>query len=151
MKGCESMILRTHYLEQAIPFVDQDLIKIFTGIRRSGKTVLMKQMRDWLLDHGRHPEQVLLFNMESLQTRRKAQEGRLYDEILSYAKGIPKSSIFSLMKSRIFQTGRFSSIPCVWILTAICILPVPMPPFFPMNWPPAYPAVISKFRSILFP
>ena len=94
------MILRTHYLEQAIPFVDQDLIKIFTGIRRSGKTVLMKQMRDWLLDHGRHPEQVLLFNMESLQTRRKAQEGRLYDEILSYAKGIPKSSIFSLMKSK---------------------------------------------------
>ena len=84
------MILRTHYLEQAIPFVDQDLIKIFTGIRRSGKTVLMKQMRDWLLDHGRHPEQVLLFNMESLQTRRKAQEGRLYDEILSYAKAHPQ-------------------------------------------------------------
>ena len=84
------MILRTHYLEQAIPFVDQDLIKIFTGIRRSGKTVLMKQMRDWLLDHGRHPEQVLLFNMESLQTRRKAQEGRLYDDILSYAKAHPQ-------------------------------------------------------------
>lgn len=80
------MILRKQYLDQAIPFVDQDLIKIFTGIRRSGKTVLMKQMRDWLLDHGRHPEQVLLFNMESMQTRRKAQEGKLYDEILSYAK-----------------------------------------------------------------
>lgn len=80
------MILRKQYMDQAIPFVDQDLIKIFTGIRRSGKTVLMKQMRDWLLDHGRHPEQVLLFNMESMQTRRKVQEGKLYDEILSYAK-----------------------------------------------------------------
>lgn len=63
------MILRKHYLKQAIPFVDQDLIKIFTGIRRSGKTVLMKQMKDWLLDHGRTPDQVLLLNMESLQVR----------------------------------------------------------------------------------
>lgn len=80
------MILRKHYLEQAIPFVDQDLIKIFTGIRRSGKTVLMKQMKDWLLDHGRTPDQVLLLNMESLQVRRKAQDGHLYEEILSYAK-----------------------------------------------------------------
>ena len=105
------MILRTHYLEQAIPFVDQDLIKIFTGIRRSGKTVLMKQMRDWLLDHGRHQEQVLLFNMESLQTRRKAQENRLYDEILSYAKGHPQKLYLFFDEIQDIQTGRFASIP----------------------------------------
>lgn len=88
------MILRKHYLEQAIPFVDQDLIKIFTGIRRSGKTVLMKQMKDWLLDHGRTPDQVLLLNMESLQVRRKAQDGHLYEEILSYAKTHPQKKLY---------------------------------------------------------
>lgn len=88
------MILRKHYLEQAIPFVDQDLIKIFTGIRRSGKTVLMKQMKDWLLDHGRTPDQVLLLNMESLQVRRKAQDGHLYEEILSYAKAHPQKKLY---------------------------------------------------------
>lgn len=88
------MILRKHYLEQAIPFVDQDLIKIFTGIRRSGKTVLMKQMKDWLLDHGRIPDQVLLLNMESLQVRRKAQDGHLYEEILSYAKAHPQKKLY---------------------------------------------------------
>ena len=88
------MILRKHYLEQAIPFVDQDLIKIFTGIRRSGKTVLMKQMNDWLLDHGRTPDQVLLLNMESLQVRRKAQDGHLYEEILSYAKAHPQKKLY---------------------------------------------------------
>lgn len=88
------MILRKHYLEQAIPFVDQDLIKIFTGIRRSGKTVLMKQMKDWLLNHGRTPDQVLLLNMESLQVRRKAQDGHLYEEILSYAKAHPQKKLY---------------------------------------------------------
>lgn len=88
------MILRKHYLKQAIPFVDQDLIKIFTGIRRSGKTVLMKQMKDWLLDHGRTPDQVLLLNMESLQVRRKAQDGHLYEEILSYAKAHPQKKLY---------------------------------------------------------
>lgn len=88
------MILRKHYLEQAIPFVDQDLIKIFTGIRRSGKTVLMKQMKDWLLDHGRTPDQVLLLNMESLQVRRKALDGHLYEEILSYAKAHPQKKLY---------------------------------------------------------
>lgn len=88
------MILRKYYLEQAIPFVDQDLIKIFTGIRRSGKTVLMKQMKDWLLDHGRTPDQVLLLNMESLQVRRKAQDGHLYEEILSYAKAHPQKKLY---------------------------------------------------------
>ena len=88
------MILRKHYLEQAIPFVDQDLIKIFTGIRRSGKTVLMKQMKDWLLDHRSTPAQVLLLNMESLQVRRKAQDGHLYEEILSYAKAHPQKKLY---------------------------------------------------------
>lgn len=88
------MILRKHYLEQAIPFIDQDLIKIFTGIRRSGKTVLMKQMKDWLLDHGRTPDQVLLLNMESLQVRRKAQDGHLYEEILTYAKAHPQKKLY---------------------------------------------------------
>lgn len=88
------MILRKHYLEQAIPFVDQDLIKIFTGIRRSGKTVLMKQMKNWLLDHGRTPDQVLLLNMESLQVRHKAQDGHLYEEILSYAKAHPQKKLY---------------------------------------------------------
>lgn len=83
------MILRQSYLNRAIKFVDQDLVKIFTGIRRSGKTVLMKQMRDWLLSHGRRPEQILMFNLESLPVRQKAQQNLLYDEIVAYATSHP--------------------------------------------------------------
>ena len=40
------MILREHYLQQIRPFYDSDLIKIITGIRRCGKSVIMQQIRD---------------------------------------------------------------------------------------------------------
>ncbi len=38
------MLLREHYLQQIRPFYDSDLIKIITGIRRCGKSVLMEQI-----------------------------------------------------------------------------------------------------------
>ena len=38
------MIKRLHYIKQVRPFYDSDLIKIITGIRRSGKSVILQQI-----------------------------------------------------------------------------------------------------------
>ena len=38
------MIVREHYIEQIRPFYDSDLIKILTGIRRCGKSVILEQI-----------------------------------------------------------------------------------------------------------
>ena len=38
------MIQREHYIEQVRPFYDSDLIKIITGVRRCGKSVIMEQI-----------------------------------------------------------------------------------------------------------
>ncbi len=38
------MIKRTHYLDEIRPFYESDLVKIITGIKGSGKTVLLKQI-----------------------------------------------------------------------------------------------------------
>ena len=38
------MILRTQYLERIRPFYDSELIKVITGVRRCGKSVLLKQI-----------------------------------------------------------------------------------------------------------
>ncbi|MBQ7053712.1 MAG: ATP-binding protein [Oscillospiraceae bacterium] len=38
------MILREHYIERIRPFFESDLIKIITGIRRCGKSVIMEQI-----------------------------------------------------------------------------------------------------------
>jgi len=40
------MIIREHYLSQIRPFYESDLVKIITGIRRCGKSVIMKQVMD---------------------------------------------------------------------------------------------------------
>ena len=42
------MIERTQYLNQLIQFKDTDFIKVITGVRRCGKSVLLQQYRDYL-------------------------------------------------------------------------------------------------------
>ena len=45
---CMEMIRRNLYLNKIRPFIDQDLIKVLIGLRRSGKTILLSQIRDVL-------------------------------------------------------------------------------------------------------
>ena len=46
------MIKRKLYLDQIEPLIDVDIIKVLTGIRRSGKTVLLSQVQELLMDKG---------------------------------------------------------------------------------------------------
>ena len=58
------MIIRRHYIDQIRPFFDSDLIKVITGIRRCGKSILLTQIADELRTAGRH---VLCLNFEALE------------------------------------------------------------------------------------
>ena len=60
------MILREHYLQQIRPFYDSDLIKIITGIRRCGKSVIMQQVRDEILTKSAN---VIYLEFEKLEVR----------------------------------------------------------------------------------
>ena len=44
------MVLRSHYLNLIRPFMGTDVIKVITGIRRCGKSVLLEQIRDEILE-----------------------------------------------------------------------------------------------------
>ncbi len=55
------MIKREHYLQQIRPFYESDLIKIITGIRRCGKSVIMDQIIAELKSEGKR---VLKLNFE---------------------------------------------------------------------------------------
>ena len=39
------MIYREHYIEKVREFYESDLIKIITGIRRSGKSIIIEQIK----------------------------------------------------------------------------------------------------------
>lgn len=43
------MIYREQYMEQIVPFIDKPFVKVITGIRRSGKSVVLRLIRDELL------------------------------------------------------------------------------------------------------
>jgi len=47
------VIIREHYLKQIRPFYESDLIKIITGIRRCGKSVILKQVLNELEAAGK--------------------------------------------------------------------------------------------------
>lgn len=57
-------IERRDYLNKLIAFKDKKLIKVITGIRRCGKSTIMEIFRDWLLNNGVSPEQILYLNFE---------------------------------------------------------------------------------------
>lgn len=58
------MIIREKYLEKIRPFYDMDLIKVITGIRRCGKSVILMQIMDELKNKGIKDEQIIYINFE---------------------------------------------------------------------------------------
>jgi len=61
------MIKREFYLEKIEPFIDKPVIKIITGMRRVGKSVLIKQLIDLLGKRGISKKNILYINKESLK------------------------------------------------------------------------------------
>ena len=59
------MIIREKYLSKIRPFYDVDLIKVITGIRRSGKSVILKQIINELKEKGIKEDHIIYVNIES--------------------------------------------------------------------------------------
>ncbi len=61
------MIKRDLYMERIKPFIDKPLIKVITGIRRSGKSFILKLLKEELLEKGVKENQIIYLNLESLE------------------------------------------------------------------------------------
>ena len=62
-----NLISRELYLRKLRAFRDTDMIKVLTGIRRCGKSSLMKLMAQWLRDNGIEDKQIIEINFESMR------------------------------------------------------------------------------------
>ena len=56
------MIKRESYMRQIRPFFNQEVIKVLTGIRRCGKSVMLQLIQEELLAMGVTPEQIIHLN-----------------------------------------------------------------------------------------
>ncbi|MBW6459102.1 MAG: ATP-binding protein [Bacteroidales bacterium] len=61
------MIVRTQYLEKLKTYTGKPLIKVISGMRRVGKSTLLKEYRDFLTHSGVPEQNILLINMELLE------------------------------------------------------------------------------------
>ena len=58
------MIKRELYLNKIRPYFDKNIIKAITGIRRSGKSTILKQIIEELKYSGIKEENIILINFE---------------------------------------------------------------------------------------
>ncbi|MDR2046553.1 MAG: ATP-binding protein [Clostridiales bacterium] len=72
------MIKRQAYLNQIIPLIDKNLIKVLTGVRRCGKTVLLMQVQNYLLENGKSKNQIVYVNFESKRNAELKDSDKLY-------------------------------------------------------------------------
>ncbi|MEG1579045.1 MAG: ATP-binding protein, partial [Oscillospiraceae bacterium] len=73
-------IARPLYMAKIRPFIGQtEVVKIVTGLRRSGKSVFLDLIKDQLRADGVPDETILSFNFENLQLREYKDGHRLHD------------------------------------------------------------------------
>lgn len=68
------MVERTEYLEKLKLWKNENIIKVVTGIRRCGKSTLLKQYKNYLTETGIPETQIIFINFEELE----------YDDLLNY-------------------------------------------------------------------
>ena len=63
-------VIRSAYLSKIIPFIGKPIVKVITGIRRCGKSVLIEQIQEHLLKSGVKSDSILSLNFESFTDER---------------------------------------------------------------------------------
>lgn len=74
------MIYREHYISQIREFYDSDLIKIITGIRRSGKSVILEQVEDEIKNKT---DNIISLNFEDKRILNTIKDG---DSLIAYVE-----------------------------------------------------------------
>ena len=82
------MTKRELYIEKIKPFIDKDIIKVLTGIRRSGKSVMLKLIMEELKQNGIDEKQFININFENLINRELTTADKLHKYILKRASEI---------------------------------------------------------------
>ena len=75
------MIDRKEYLKQLLSWKDQSIIKVLTGIRRCGKSTILKLYQEYLLNNGIDPSQIISINFEELEYEDLQDYKKLYQYI----------------------------------------------------------------------
>ena len=82
------MVERELYMKQIRPFIGQDLVKILTGIRRCGKSMMLELIKQELQVQGISSKQMLAYNFESMSNMHLCTAEKLHAEILQQVQDL---------------------------------------------------------------
>ena len=82
------MIKRELYMKKIRPFMGGELIKVMTGMRRSGKSVMLELIKEELVLHGIDRNNFISFNFEDMRYSNILTSQALHDEIIKLTKNI---------------------------------------------------------------
>lgn len=81
------MILRSTYIEKILPYVDAPFVKVLTGVRRCGKSMIMLMIMEELRSSGK--QNILHYRFDSMENEGIADAKALYQVI---KEQLPKES-----------------------------------------------------------
>ncbi|EEQ58978.1 hypothetical protein CBFG_02688 [Clostridiales bacterium 1_7_47FAA] len=84
------MINRPIYVDKIMTYADTPFVKILTGIRRCGKSTILKMLMDKMKERGIHEEQILHYSFDSLE----------YEDIKT------AKALFAHFKQHLFLKGK---------------------------------------------
>lgn len=75
------MISRELYMSRIRPFIETDLIKVLTGLRRSGKSVMLNLIQQELVANGVNENQFISINFENMRNAHLCSAEKLHEEV----------------------------------------------------------------------
>ncbi len=88
------MVKRERYLERIRPFYESELIKVLIGIRRCGKSVLLRQIIGEMKEKGIRDEQIIYMNFEDFKFSGIRTAQALYDYVVERRVNEEKHYLF---------------------------------------------------------
>ena len=88
------MVERKQYMDKIKKLQNQQIIKVVTGVRRCGKSTLLKQFQEYLLESGVDPEQIIAINFEDVANEHLLDYHALHDYVTEHLQTDKMTYIF---------------------------------------------------------
>lgn len=82
------MIKRENYINEIKKFMNKPIVKVITGMRRSGKSMILKLVSQELIESGVEEKNIIEINFESLMFSELTEFKKLYTYIMEKSKGL---------------------------------------------------------------
>ncbi|TLQ05157.1 ATP-binding protein [Pediococcus stilesii] len=88
------MFVRSLYMNKLEKYKNTEFVKVITGVRRSGKTFILRMFRDQLLKDGISEKQIIFINFESMKYRNLLNNTSFYEYVMDKSLDGQKMYLF---------------------------------------------------------